>query len=84
MVAEDEPEVRDYLEISLRSLGYPVDFAEDGEEALSYSKGKRFRLLPPAAGYHHAAQGRAGDASRDTSVRYGSTDHHALRVRLRP
>jgi len=38
MVAEDEREVRDYLEIALRSLGYPVDFAQDGEEALSYLK----------------------------------------------
>jgi two-component system, NtrC family, response regulator AtoC len=38
MVAEDEPEVRAYLEISLRSLGYSVDLAEDGEEALSFLK----------------------------------------------
>jgi len=38
MVAEDEPEVRDYLEIALRSLGYLVDLAQDGEEALSCLK----------------------------------------------
>jgi two-component system response regulator AtoC len=35
LVAEDEPEVRGYLEIALRSLGYPIDLAEDGEEALA-------------------------------------------------
>ncbi len=35
LVAEDEPEVRNYLDTALRCLGYPVLFAEDGEEALT-------------------------------------------------
>jgi len=35
LVAEDEPEIRSYLDIALRWLGYSVDFAGDGEEALA-------------------------------------------------
>lgn len=34
LVAEDEPEVRSYLDIALRCQGYAVHFAEDGREAL--------------------------------------------------
>jgi DNA-binding NtrC family response regulator len=34
LVAEDEPEVRSYLEVALRTLGYAVDLVDDGEEAL--------------------------------------------------
>ena len=34
LVGEDELEVRGYLEISLKCLGYSVEFAEDGEEVL--------------------------------------------------
>lgn len=36
LVVEDEPEVRNYLELSLRCYGYSVDKVEDGEEALHY------------------------------------------------
>ena len=35
LVAEDEPEIRSYLDVALRWLGYSVDFAADGEEALA-------------------------------------------------
>ena len=35
LVAEDEPEIRSYLDVALRWLGYSVDFAGDGEEALA-------------------------------------------------
>jgi len=35
LVAEDEPEVRSYLEMALRCQGYLVESAEDGEEVLS-------------------------------------------------
>src|SRR5712692_3868129 len=35
LVAEDEPEVRNYLEMALRCQGYGVECAEDGEEVLS-------------------------------------------------
>lgn len=45
IVAEDEPEVRDYLEISLRSLGYPVDLAEDGEVSFLKESGSEYCLL---------------------------------------
>jgi DNA-binding NtrC family response regulator len=47
LVAEDEPEVRGYLEVALRSLGYAVDLAEDGEEALACltEKGSNYCLL---------------------------------------
>jgi two-component system response regulator AtoC len=34
LVGEDELEVRGYLEMSLKCLGYSVEFAEDGEEVL--------------------------------------------------
>src|SRR5215813_3520658 len=34
IVGEDEPEVRNYLEMALRCQGYSVDVAQDGEEVL--------------------------------------------------
>lgn len=34
LVGEDEPEVRGYLEMSLKCLGCSVEFAEDGDEVL--------------------------------------------------
>jgi two-component system response regulator AtoC len=36
LVGEDESEVRNYLEVSLRCRGYDVESAVDGEEVLSY------------------------------------------------
>jgi two-component system response regulator AtoC len=38
LLAEDEAEVRCYLEMALRSHGYGVDVVQDGEEVLSYLK----------------------------------------------
>ena len=35
LVAEDEPDVRDYVALSLRCRGYEVEQAENGDEALS-------------------------------------------------
>jgi two-component system response regulator AtoC len=35
MVAEDEPEIRDYLQIALRRPNFVIDFAKDGEEVLN-------------------------------------------------
>jgi two-component system, NtrC family, response regulator AtoC len=35
LVAEDEPEIRGYLEMALRCEGYSVEAVEDGEEALN-------------------------------------------------
>src|ERR1700753_2817948 len=35
LIAEDEPEVRNYLGIALQCQGYQVDFAETGEEVLN-------------------------------------------------
>ena len=34
LVAEDEPEIRDYLQIALRRPNFVIDFAGDGEEVL--------------------------------------------------
>ena len=34
LLAEDEPEVRSYLEMALRGQGYTIETADDGEEAL--------------------------------------------------
>src|SRR5262249_55150661 len=36
LLVEDEPEVRSYLEMSLRCRGYKVQSTEDGEEALQF------------------------------------------------
>jgi two-component system response regulator AtoC len=36
LVGEDELEVRGYLEMALKCLGYSVELAEDGDEVLSY------------------------------------------------
>jgi two-component system, NtrC family, response regulator AtoC len=36
LIVEDEPEVRSYLELSLRCQGYIVHNTEDGEEALQF------------------------------------------------
>jgi two-component system response regulator AtoC len=36
LVAEDEPEVRNYLGTALGCHGYAVEFAQDGDEALQY------------------------------------------------
>jgi two-component system, NtrC family, response regulator AtoC len=34
LVGEDEAEVREYLELALKCLGYSVEFAQDGDEVL--------------------------------------------------
>jgi two-component system, NtrC family, response regulator AtoC len=34
LLAEDDPEVRSYLEMALRGQGYAIEMADDGEEAL--------------------------------------------------
>src|SRR5262249_21918039 len=34
LVVEDEPEIRAYLEMALKCLGYRVELAEDGVEAM--------------------------------------------------
>jgi two-component system response regulator AtoC len=34
LIAEDEPEIRDYLGLALRCEGYKVEFARDGEEVV--------------------------------------------------
>jgi two-component system response regulator AtoC len=39
LVAEDEPDVRNYLELSLRCHGYDVEQAENGEEVLRLLNG---------------------------------------------
>jgi two-component system response regulator AtoC len=35
LIAEDEPEIRDYLEFALRRPNLVIDFAEDGEEVIN-------------------------------------------------
>jgi two-component system response regulator AtoC len=41
LVGEDELEVRAYLEMALKCLGYGVELAEDGEEVLSHLRSAR-------------------------------------------
>ncbi|HEY7209415.1 MAG TPA: sigma-54 dependent transcriptional regulator [Bryobacteraceae bacterium] len=36
LIAEDEPEIRDYLGLALRCEGYGVEFARDGEEVVHH------------------------------------------------
>ena len=36
LVGEDEPEVRGYLDMALKCLGYSVELAQDGDEVLSF------------------------------------------------
>jgi two-component system, NtrC family, response regulator AtoC len=36
LVAEDEQEVRDYLQMALKCLGYSVEIAQDGEEVMTH------------------------------------------------
>src|SRR3954470_17849433 len=36
LIAEDEPEVRNYLALALTCHGFDVAFAQDGEEAVGY------------------------------------------------
>lgn len=47
LVADDEPEIRDYLQMALRCQGYAVEMALDGEEAIDrLQQGKdRFSLI---------------------------------------
>ena len=47
LIAEDEPEVRNYLRVALTSRGYNVEFAQDGCEALRRLKDGpgRFSLM---------------------------------------
>jgi two-component system response regulator AtoC len=41
LVGEDELEVRAYIEMALKCLGYSVELAEDGEEVLSHLRSAR-------------------------------------------
>jgi two-component system response regulator AtoC len=41
LLAEDDLEVRNYLETALRCQGYAVEIAQDGEEALAYLQSSR-------------------------------------------
>src|SRR5215469_6105318 len=41
LVGEDELEVRGYLEMALRCLGYSVDLAQDGDEVLALLQSSR-------------------------------------------
>jgi len=47
LIAEDEPEVRDYLGVALNCEGYDVEFAQDGEEVVRVLErdGARVSLL---------------------------------------
>jgi two-component system response regulator AtoC len=44
LVAEDDLEVRGYLEMALKCLGYSVELAQDGDEVLAYLQSSRADL----------------------------------------
>lgn len=41
LIGEDELEVRGYLQMALKCLGYSTEFAQDGDEVLSYLRSSR-------------------------------------------
>src|SRR4051794_35417060 len=41
LIAEDEPEVRDYLGLALHCGGYDVEYVENGEQVIQYLSQKR-------------------------------------------
>ena len=45
LVIEDDPAVADVLHLALRSEGYTVDVAVDGEDGLTSLQQRRYRLL---------------------------------------
>jgi len=47
LIADDEPEVRNYLRVALGCHGYDIEFAENGDEAMQYIRGgpDRFSLM---------------------------------------
>jgi two-component system, NtrC family, response regulator AtoC len=44
LIAEDEPDVREYLTLSLRCRGYQVDHAENGNEVLNFLRDKENKV----------------------------------------
>jgi two-component system response regulator AtoC len=44
LIAEDEPDVREYLTVSLRCRGYQVDHAENGNEVLNFLRDKENKV----------------------------------------
>jgi DNA-binding NtrC family response regulator len=44
LVGEDEVEVRSYLEMALKCLGYSVELAQDGDEVISYIESGTARI----------------------------------------
>jgi two-component system, NtrC family, response regulator AtoC len=44
LVGEDEAEVRSYLEMALKCLGYSVELAQDGDEVISYLESEMPRV----------------------------------------
>ncbi|HVO96548.1 MAG TPA: sigma-54 dependent transcriptional regulator [Bryobacteraceae bacterium] len=44
LIAEDEPEVRNYLRLALTCRGYEVEFAQNGDEAVRYVQNGRDRF----------------------------------------
>ena len=44
LVGEDELEVRGYLEMALKCMGYLVELAQDGDEVLSFVQSSRSQI----------------------------------------
>jgi two-component system, NtrC family, response regulator AtoC len=44
LVGEDEAEVRSYLEMALKCMGYSVELAQDGDEVISYLESEMSRI----------------------------------------
>jgi two-component system, NtrC family, response regulator AtoC len=44
LIGEDEAEVRSYLEMALKCLGYSVELAQDGDEVISYLESEAPRV----------------------------------------
>ena len=59
LLVDDEVEVRNYLEMSLRCAGYSAESAGDGEDAIWYAFGTLRRLSRPCC-WISSCRGKTG------------------------
>lgn len=74
LIAEDEPDIRDLIALTLNFSGFDVVVAVDGEEALKYAQNEEFDLIlldvrmPRMSGYEVCRQLRQLPATKDVPI----------------
>lgn len=74
LIAEDEPDIRDLIALTLNFSGFDVVIAVDGEEALKYAQNEEFDLIlldvrmPRMSGYEVCRQLRQLPATKDVPI----------------